>query len=122
MSLTSKVRVRLLMAAALPVAAAIGSLAFAATPAMASPTPPHCESGLSTVLCTGTGTAPFTWTLIISTYGVSSGTDTYTTSTTYTKFGCESGEVFTVSYSYTSGGVTQTSPVNYIVCQTAPYQ
>lgn len=101
-------------------ATAIGSLAFAATPAMASVTAPYCESGLSTLTCGGaTGTAPFTWTITDQLGGTSY---SFATSAHGIKIACGAGRPYIVTYSYVSGGVTQTSNPAYVLCQSAPYQ
>jgi hypothetical protein len=56
-------------------AAVIGSISFAATPAMASTPAPICESGLSTVTCSSGagGTATLTWTIIYNGGGLRPG-------------------------------------------------
>jgi hypothetical protein len=115
-----RTRFRVLAAAA---ATSIGFLAFTAIPAMASITAPDCESGGSAVECIDLsgGTAPFTWTITERFEGTSS-TYSYTTSTSSTRFGCERGQSFSVSYSYVAGGVTQKSPSAGVICSTGPWE
>jgi hypothetical protein len=104
--------------AAAAAASSIGFLAFAVTPAMASVPAPSCYSGASTVYCDGSGggAGPYTWTLIEHWEGTTS-TDTYT-ATSSTKFSCLRGQSFLVSYSYVSGGVTETSSTALVSCNT----
>jgi hypothetical protein len=110
--------VRIMTAAA---AASIGFLAFAVTPAMASVAAPDCESGASTVVCNGFGgTSPITWTITEHW----DGTDTYSYQTTsgYTKFTCNRAASFNVTFSYVSGGVTQTSASDFVACNPGDWQ
>jgi hypothetical protein len=106
---------RILTAAA---ATSIGFLAFAATPAMASPAAPLCDSSTGQVECDILGgTAPYTWTITDHIDGTST-TFSYTTPSDGTSFGCEHGEIFNIHYSYVSGGVTETSLPTTVVCST----
>jgi hypothetical protein len=109
--------------AAAAAASSIGFLAFAVTPAMASVPGPSCYSGASTVYCdaSGGGAGPYTWTLIEHWEGTTY-TDTYTTTTFSTRFGCDRGQSFLVSFSYVSGGVTETSLNTVVACNTGDPQ
>jgi hypothetical protein len=99
----------------------LGLLAFATTPAMASVAAPDCESGASTVVCDAlAGTSPYTWTVTEHFEGTSS-TSSYTTTVPTTKLACVRGQSFIISYSYTSGGVTQTSNTAVSSCNTGPW-
>jgi hypothetical protein len=99
-------------------AISVGFLAFAATPAMASPAAPLCESGAGLVECDIIGgTAPYTWTITEHFEGTSN-TYSYTTKSDGTSFGCEHGQIFNIHYSYVSGGVTETSLPTTVVCNT----
>jgi hypothetical protein len=110
---------RIIAAAA---ATSIGFLAFAATPAMASVSAPDCESGASTVVCNAFGGngSTLTWT-IVSHWEGTTNTITYKTTANYTKFNCSRGELFGVTYSFVSGGVTQTSGTGTVVCNTGDW-
>jgi hypothetical protein len=109
---------RIMAAAA---AASVGILAFAATPAMATVAAPDCESGASTVVCNAFGAgSPVTWTIVEHWDGTF--TSSYQTTTGYTKFSCSKGSSFQVTYSYVSGGVTQTSASDSVVCNTGDWE
>jgi hypothetical protein len=110
--------VRIMTAAA---AVSIGFLAFTVTPAMASVAAPDCESGASTVVCDAfTGTSPYTWTIIEHWDGTF--TSSYQTTAGTTKFTCNRAASFDVSYSFVSGGVTQTSATGFVACNTGDWQ
>lgn len=99
-----------------------GWLALVPGAASASATAPNCSSGASKFVCIANGGgAAITWT--INYYQRGSGTPSTTVTTTpgnSWRGPCAAGSSAQVSYSYVSGGVTQTSPTSGVICSTGP--
>jgi hypothetical protein len=97
-------------------AATLGLLTLATGPAAAAAPAPACESGASRFVCDAFGaTGPVTWTVTINQSGARNTFTVTTPGSTYTG-GCAARSNFILFYSYTAGGVTQTSEAGFFVC------
>jgi hypothetical protein len=101
--------------------ATLGVVTATAGPASASVPGPECDSGGSRITCEAIGgVAPITWTVTVRQSGYSN-TFSFTTANNLYSAGCAAHQVFTVSFAFTSGGVTQTSAPTTIACNTGPW-
>jgi hypothetical protein len=99
-------------------AAAIGSLAFVVTPAMASTPTPLCFEYTTYVACSAVpgGTSPWTWTVEALYDGTHGTPDVYTTTVPSTKIYCAHDTSYSVTSSYVADGVTHTSGAAIVQC------
>jgi hypothetical protein len=100
-----------------------GLLVASPSPAMATPTAPYCDSGASQFYCDADpGFGPYTWTITFR-YVTGNFTNTYTTSDSTIFLNCPNTAFgIWATYSYVSGGVTETSGQGGTLCRSGPWQ